>query len=202
MLPPLGIYIVGEAREVTYTLNCSGEFNRARFGDSEVFEKISSGPIGQNRSYYCFCKAQASQKKMTIFCLFVLVRTTTKSIQFINKPFVFVFIFSILLFCFYYQTATTKKSSFYIRFQYTMVEPCAFGRRFLVDLPPRSSWLSQKTSEILISDSVIYYTDGSLCEGREGAGVFSDTLDIRQSDALGSLATVFETEEYAILRLF
>jgi hypothetical protein len=75
----------------------------------------------------------------------------------------------------------------------------AFGRRFLVELPPRSSWLSQETSEILPSDDVIFYTDGSLCEGSAGAGVFSDSLDIRESYALGSLATVFQTEVYVIL---
>jgi hypothetical protein len=75
----------------------------------------------------------------------------------------------------------------------------AFGRGFLVELPPKSSWLSQETSEILPSDGVIFYTDGSLCEGRMGAGVFSDNLDIGESYALGSLATVFQTEVYAIL---
>jgi hypothetical protein len=42
----------------------------------------------------------------------------------------------------------------------------AFGRRFCVELPPRIPWLSHKTSEILPSDGVIFYTDGSLCEGR------------------------------------
>jgi hypothetical protein len=46
----------------------------------------------------------------------------------------------------------------------------AFGSRFLVELPPKSSWLSQETSEILPSDGVIFYTDDSLCEGRAGAG--------------------------------
>jgi hypothetical protein len=76
----------------------------------------------------------------------------------------------------------------------------AFGRGFLVEVPPRSSWLSQETSKILQSDGVIFYTDGSLCEDRAGAGVFSDTLDIWESYALGSLATVFQTEVYAILR--
>jgi hypothetical protein len=44
----------------------------------------------------------------------------------------------------------------------------AFGRGFLVELPPRSSWLIQKTSEILPSDGVIFYKDGG---GRAGAGV-------------------------------
>jgi hypothetical protein len=41
--------------------------------------------------------------------------------------------------------------------------------------------------------------DGSLCEGRAVAGVVSDTLDIRESYAHGSLATVSQTEVYAIL---
>jgi hypothetical protein len=79
-----------------------------------------------------------------------------------------------------------------------IVSIIAFGRRFSVELPPRSPWLSQETSEILPSDGVIFYTDGSLCEGRAGAGVFLDTLDISESYALGSLATVFQTEVYAI----
>jgi hypothetical protein len=53
--------------------------------------------------------------------------------------------------------------------------------------------------EILPSDGVIVYTDGSLCEDRAGSGVFSDSFDVRESYALGSLATVFQTEVYAIL---
>jgi hypothetical protein len=100
MLIPLGIYIEGEARQATYRLNCSGEFTRARFGHSEVFEKMSN-----------------------------------------EWP-------SLL--------APGDK----------IVPIIAFGRRFLVELPPRSSWLSQETSEILPSDGVIFYTDDSLCEGR------------------------------------
>jgi hypothetical protein len=75
----------------------------------------------------------------------------------------------------------------------------ASKRRFLIEFSPLTSLLSQKTSEILPSDGVIFYTDGSLCESRAGAGVFSDTLDIRESYALGLLATVFQTEVYAIL---
>jgi hypothetical protein len=31
MLPPLGIYIEGETRQVTYRMNCSGEFTRTLF---------------------------------------------------------------------------------------------------------------------------------------------------------------------------
>jgi hypothetical protein len=47
-----------------------------------------------------------------------------------------------------------------------------------------NTWLSQEISEILPSDGVIFYTNGSLCEVRACAGVFSDTLDIRESCAL------------------
>jgi hypothetical protein len=39
MLPPLGIYIAGEARQATW-LNCSREFTRPRFGHLEVFAKM------------------------------------------------------------------------------------------------------------------------------------------------------------------
>jgi hypothetical protein len=42
MVPPLGIYIEGEVRQANYRLNCSGEFTRARFGHSEVFEKMTN----------------------------------------------------------------------------------------------------------------------------------------------------------------
>jgi hypothetical protein len=106
MLPPLAIYIEGEARHATYRLNCSGEFTRARFGHSDVFEKMSN-----------------------------------------EWP-------SLL--------APGEK----------IVPIIAFGRGFLVELPPRSSWLSQETSEILPSDDVIFYTDGSLCEGGPVLGCF------------------------------
>jgi hypothetical protein len=99
MLTPLGIYIEGKARQATYRVNCSGEFTRARFGHSEVFEKMSN-----------------------------------------EWP-------SVL--------APGDK----------IVPIIAFGRRFLVELPPRSSWLSQETSEILPSDGVIFYTDDSLYLG-------------------------------------
>jgi hypothetical protein len=40
-------------------------------------------------------------------------------------------------------------------------------------------------------DGVIFYTEGALYEGRAGAGVFSVTLDMWESYALGSLATFF-----------
>jgi hypothetical protein len=107
MLPLLvGIYIEGEVKQVTYRLNCSGEFTRARFGHLEVFEKMTD-----------------------------------------EWP-------SLL--------APGDK----------IVPIIAFGRNFLVELPSRSSWLSQETSDILPSDGVIFYMDRS----RRVLG-FSDTLD-------------------------
>jgi ribonuclease HI len=42
---------------------------------------------------------------------------------------------------------------------------------------------------------LVFFTDGSLCEGGSGAGV----LNVRESYALGSHATVFQSEVYAIL---
>jgi hypothetical protein len=83
MLPPLGIYIEGEARQATNKLNCSGEFTRAIFGHSAVFEKM-----------------------------------------------------------------TDEWPSFLAPGD-KLVPVTAFGRGFLVELPPRSSWLSRETSEIL-----------------------------------------------------
>jgi hypothetical protein len=44
-----------------------------------------------------------------------------------------------------------------------------------------------------------FFTDGSVCRGRAGAGVFSDILNVRESYALGSHATVFQSEVYSIL---
>jgi hypothetical protein len=48
-------------------------------------------------------------------------------------------------------------------------------------------------------DGLIFFTDGSLCRGRAGAGVFFDILNPRESYALGSHATIFQSEVYAIL---
>jgi hypothetical protein len=106
MLPPLGIYIEGEAKQATYRLHYSGEFTRARFGHSEVFENMTNE----------FPSLLAPGDKI--------------------------------------------------------VPIIAFGRKFLVELPPKSSWLSQETSDILPSDGVIFYMDGSM----RVLG-FSDTLD-------------------------
>jgi hypothetical protein len=48
-------------------------------------------------------------------------------------------------------------------------------------------------------DELVFFTDESLGEGKAGASVFSDILNVRESYALGSHATVFQSEMYAIL---
>jgi ribonuclease HI len=49
------------------------------------------------------------------------------------------------------------------------------------------------------SDEITCYTDGSHCDNRSGAGVFSDTLKLEESYSLGTYTTVFQAEVYAIL---
>jgi hypothetical protein len=95
----LGIYIVGEARQATFRLNCSGQFTRAIFNHSEVFEKMTDE----------------------------------------------------------WQSLLVPGDK--------IVPIIAFGRGFLVELPPRSSWLRQETSEILPSDGVTW-TAHSVKAGR------------------------------------
>jgi hypothetical protein len=54
--------------------------------------------------------------------------------------------------------------------------------------------------DLVAPDRLVFFTDGSLCEGRAGAGVFSEILNVRESYAFGShAATVFQSEVYACL---
>jgi hypothetical protein len=53
----------------------------------------------------------------------------------------------------------------------------------------REDW-STKCVDLVALDELVFFTDGSLCGGRAGAGVFS---------ALGSHATVIQSEVYAIM---
>jgi hypothetical protein len=60
-----------------------------------------------------------------------------------------------------------------------------------VEYPSREIWLSEAEAWLLF--------DGSLFEGRASSGVFSEELDLNASFALGTFATVFQAEVYAIL---
>jgi hypothetical protein len=73
-----------------------------------------------------------------------------------------------------------------------------FGRKFSVDFPTREDW-STKCVDLVAPDGLVFFTDGSFCEGRAGADIFSDILNVRKSYALGSHATIFQSKVYAIL---
>jgi hypothetical protein len=53
-----------------------------------------------------------------------------------------------------------------------------FGRKFSVHIPTRQEW-STECVDLVASDGFVFFTDGSLCEGRDGASVFSDILNVR-----------------------
>jgi hypothetical protein len=44
-----------------------------------------------------------------------------------------------------------------------------FERKFSVDFPTREDW-STECVELVAPDGLVFFTDGSLCEGRAGAG--------------------------------
>jgi hypothetical protein len=73
-----------------------------------------------------------------------------------------------------------------------------FGREFSVDFPTREDW-STECVDLIAPYGLVFFTDGSLCDDRACACVFSDILNVRESHALGSHATVFKSEVYAIL---
>jgi hypothetical protein len=51
----------------------------------------------------------------------------------------------------------------------------------------------------MMSDGITCYTDGSYCDNRSGAEVFAVTSNLKESYSLGTHATVFQAEVYAIL---
>ncbi|XP_062533798.1 uncharacterized protein LOC134202829 [Armigeres subalbatus] len=71
-------------------------------------------------------------------------------------------------------------------------------RTFSTQFPSRDEWTSGYL-ERSMSDSIVCYTDGSLFEGRAGAGVYSRELRLEQSHSLGRHCTVFQAEIFAIM---
>ena len=70
-----------------------------------------------------------------------------------------------------------------------------FNKGFQVVIPSREDWVDQGKS--LLGDSEVIYTDGSLMEGRAGAGVhYSQDQELIIS--LGEWATVYQSEVVAI----
>jgi hypothetical protein len=62
-----------------------------------------------------------------------------------------------------------------------------FNRKFSVDFPTREDW-STKCVDLVAPNGLVFFTDGSFCEGRAGGCVFSDVLNVRESYAMGSHA--------------
>lgn len=80
-----------------------------------------------------------------------------------------------------------------------MTLACSFPyRTFYVNIPCRREWLSGFV-ERQLEEQVTCYTDGSLMEGRAGAGVYCREMGLQQSHSLGRYCTVFQAEIYAIM---
>jgi hypothetical protein len=62
--------------------------------------------------------------------------------------------------------------------------PFNIFRKFSFDFPSREGW-STGCVDLVAPDQIIFFTDGSLCRSRAGDGVFSDTLNFRESYVLG-----------------
>lgn len=67
-----------------------------------------------------------------------------------------------------------------------------------ISFPLRSEWTSGYV-ERTISNNIIVFTDGSLLDGKAGAGVYSQELRLQQSYSLGTYCTVFQAEIFAII---
>jgi hypothetical protein len=66
-----------------------------------------------------------------------------------------------------------------------------FGRKFPVGFPSRTDWLD--IGSVLPSNRVTFYTDGSLLNGRAGAGVCSESKNTGEANSLGTYTTVFQS---------
>lgn len=81
----------------------------------------------------------------------------------------------------------------------TMTAKLIFERRFRCDIPMRTNWMENNTTESG-PKSKVFYTDGSLIDGIAGAGVFLDGLHTEESFPLGKNTTVFQAEVFAIIQ--
>ena len=69
-----------------------------------------------------------------------------------------------------------------------------FKRPYRVVIPDRSLWLNGELN--LETEAHVWYTDGSLMNGRVGAGVYGSETSIKK--ALGAYPSIFQAETHAI----
>jgi hypothetical protein len=68
------------------------------------------------------------------------------------------------------------------------VAPNIFDRKFSVDFSKTDDWFTECV-DLVAPDRLAFFTDESLCEGRAGAGVFSDILNVRKSYSFRGICT-------------
>ncbi|KAJ8941600.1 hypothetical protein NQ318_012946 [Aromia moschata] len=66
-----------------------------------------------------------------------------------------------------------------------------------IQIPSRDDW--DNTNNTICQNGIIWFTDGSKIGDKAGAGVYGKTTRTKLSFALGSYASVFQAEIYAIL---
>lgn len=71
-------------------------------------------------------------------------------------------------------------------------------KNYVVFFPVREYWSSNLHNE-LISNHIVWFTDGSLCNGLAGAGAYLMNFDYEMSISLGKYASVFQSEIFAII---
>lgn len=72
-----------------------------------------------------------------------------------------------------------------------------FNLNYSVTIPPREQW-SDDGRTYPTTDGLVWYTDGSVSDSKSGAGVHLWNSNLEYSFSLGSYATVFQTEIFAI----
>jgi hypothetical protein len=81
----------------------------------------------------------------------------------------------------------------------THLLPLIYSIGNILSISLRERIWSTECVDLVAPDRLVLFTDGSLCEGRTGAIIFFHISNDRESYALGSHATVFQSELYAIM---
>lgn len=91
----------------------------------------------------------------------------------------------------------TQNCPVLLMLQDSMMPTTSPSQTLRIQIPERSDWEVEKST--ICQHGIIWFTDGSKIGDKAGAGVYGKTTRTRLSFALGSYATVFQAEVYAIL---